>query len=437
MSELVVEEEVEERGGYGLPELPEGWEWTTLGEICDKPKYGWTTRAAESGSVRLLRTTDITRGSIDWSKVPWCGEAPAKLQEFKVSRDDVLISRAGSVGYSALIEEEPPEDAVFASYLIRFRPSDSINVRFLSHFLSSPLYWRAIGASAVGVALKNVNATKLSQIPVPLPPLESQERIATQIDARLGEISALETELDVAEKLQTQFRQALLRDAFTGRLTRGEELPDPAEMDEKGRPVLPAGWEWKKLGEIASCQLGKMLDKAKNKGQLSAYIGNINVRWGRIDLSELKEMRFTHNEREKFSLRTDDVIVCEGGEPGRAALWTSPRQDVYFQKALHRVRAKNELMPAYLVRYLEYASGTPAFSNLLTGTTIKHLPSQKLKILEVPLPPVSEQQRITDDLTSSIESAESLLREIDAVRSQIEAARASLLHQAFTGQLVA
>src|SRR6266576_2857433 len=105
--------------------LPNGWVSTTLGEICSKPQYGWTCKAAKYGRVKYVRTTDISGGKIDWDDVPFCAEIPDDVEKYRVRADDILVSRAGSVGVSYRITEVP-FDAVFASYLIRFKPLEPI-----------------------------------------------------------------------------------------------------------------------------------------------------------------------------------------------------------------------------------------------------------------------------------------------------------------------
>lgn len=99
------------------------WKWSTLGAVCSKPQYGWTTGAAATGNLKLLRTTDITSGQIDWDNVPFCREEPPEYGKYTLDQDDIVVSRAGSVGVSHLLRN--PEKAVFASYLIRFRAGES------------------------------------------------------------------------------------------------------------------------------------------------------------------------------------------------------------------------------------------------------------------------------------------------------------------------
>src|SRR4051794_40289628 len=93
------------------------------------------------------------------------------------------------------------------------------------------------------------------------------------------------------------------------------------------------------LINVADVQLGKMLSpKAKTGTHYFRYLRNTNVQWGRIDTSDLAQMDFSDHERKKFELRFGDLLVCEGGEPGRCAVWRNEIADCYYQKALHRVR---------------------------------------------------------------------------------------------------
>lgn len=98
------------------------------------------------------------------------------------------------------------------------------------------------------------------------------------------------------------------------------------------------GWEYIKISELFDVQLGKMLSEKARKGSLSAYLANFNVRWGRFDLSNLNEMFFSDREKEKFSIKKGDLLMCEGGEIGRCAVWKKEESPYCYQKALHRLR---------------------------------------------------------------------------------------------------
>jgi type I restriction enzyme S subunit len=113
---------------------------------------------------------------------------------------------------------------------------------------------------------------------------------------------------------------------------------------------LPPGWAFTTLGEIAETRLGKMLSKKARMGNGSRpYLRNKNVQWGRIELDDVLEMDFTEAELERFGVLAGDLLVCEGGEVGRAAIWRGQLEWIGYQKALHRVRPLGEIAPEYLL----------------------------------------------------------------------------------------
>ena len=160
------------------------------------------------------------------------------------------------------------------------------------------------------------------------------------------------------------------------------------------------GWEKKPLEVVADFCLGKMLDQKKNKGELLPYLANVNVRWGSFDLDDLREMRFEHHELDRYGLKSGDIVMCEGGEPGRCALWKGQKPDMMIQKALHRIRPHNCLLSEFLFYYLLYTGRTGHLAPLFTGATIKHLPREKLAKVEVMVPPLGVQNRIASVLAT-------------------------------------
>lgn len=159
-------------------------------------------------------------------------------------------------------------------------------------------------------------------------------------------------------------------------------------------------WKQAPLGELAEAQLGKMLDQKKNVGEYRPYLGNDNVQWNHFQLDEIKKMRFEDSELERFRLRRGDLLVCERGGPGRCALWESD-DEVYYQKALHRVRVGKELEPRYLLYYLINIGKTKEIQSYYTGgATIKHLPAAALKRVVISYPSPSVQRRIADILSA-------------------------------------
>ena len=172
-------------------------------------------------------------------------------------------------------------------------------------------------------------------------------------------------------------------------------------------------WQESPLGMIADTQLGKMLDAKKNEGEYHPYLGNDNVQWDGLDLSEVKEMRFKDSELSKFALRAGDLLVCEGGDPGRCAIWNSD-EEMCYQKALHRVRAHEGVLDnRYLYYYLVYIGSTQEIRQYYTGgATIKHLPAAALNRVKVRYPDLSTQCRIADVLSAYDELIENSRRQI-------------------------
>lgn len=156
------------------------------------------------------------------------------------------------------------------------------------------------------------------------------------------------------------------------------------------------------LGDIADICLGKMLDQAKNKGEYQPYLANVNVRWGGFDLDNLPKMKFQESEKERYGLRYGDILVCEGGEPGRCAIWKDQLPNMKFQKALHRVRVheKDADFRWLFYRFL-YAKSRGEFDQYFSGTTtIKHMPGEKIVKIKLALPDLKIQKRIGDILSS-------------------------------------
>ena len=169
------------------------------------------------------------------------------------------------------------------------------------------------------------------------------------------------------------------------------------------------GWQRKSLGSLFEVQLGKMLNKAaKEKAPQYPYLTNVNVRWGAFDVSQLNTMFFSDTEKRKFELRRGDILICEGGEIGRCAVWESPVAPCYYQKALHRLRPRGPILPRYFQVYMEHISGTKILTDFSSRTSIAHLTREKLIELPVLLPPLPEQRNIAEILRTWDEAIEKL-----------------------------
>src|ERR1035437_2465043 len=159
-------------------------------------------------------------------------------------------------------------------------------------------------------------------------------------------------------------------------------------------------WTTKRLAEVADLCLGKVLDDNKNRGEPLPYLANVNVRWGEFDLENLREMRFEHHEMDRYGLKRGDIVMCEGGEPGRCAIWKESALGMMIQKALHRIRPHECLDHRFLFYSFLHKGKIGTFAPMFTGSTIRHLPRQQLAKIEIEFPQLEVQRRIADVLSA-------------------------------------
>jgi len=203
-------------------------------------------------------------------------------------------------------------------------------------------------------------------------------------------------------------------------------------MSDNGKP-----WPSIRLGDLASemC-LGKMLDKQKNRGTFKPYLRNVNVRWFSFDLSDLKEMRFEEGEEARYGIQSGDLVICEGGEPGRAAVWKEQSTDARIQKALHRVRFRaDQYDSSFAMYFLYYGTLTNDFATHYTGTTIKHLTGKALSQVRFPLPSVNEQRRIVAKIEELFSDLDAGVAALERAKANLKRYRAAVLKAAVDGML--
>jgi type I restriction enzyme, S subunit len=190
--------------------------------------------------------------------------------------------------------------------------------------------------------------------------------------------------------------------------------PLPPIKSEEVPYELPQGWEWVRFGNVASNRLGKMLDKSKNRGNPKPYLRNTNVQWLQFVLDDVKEMKFEDDELDEFRVLPGDLLICEGGEPGRCAIWSDSALEIYFQKAIHRARPFSCVTSEYLQVCITNDAGRGQLAKYFTGATIKHFPGDKLNGYVIPLPPLPEQHRIVARIDQLMALCDTLDQQIDA-----------------------
>jgi len=392
--------------------IPEGWIKSNLGDVCrvvsgSTPK----TSVAEywGGGIPWITPNDLSKNS---DKVVFGGERSISQAGYDscstqlIPAGSVLFTSRAPIGYVAIAGAPMCTNQGFKSAI----PGPDIDGEFLYWQLqerTDSIQSRASGTTFLEISGKGFAATSLV-----VPPLEEQREIVRILEEQFSRLNAAAASLAAVRRKADQFRRSLLHHKV-GHLTS----------------------DYLQLDECASMTLGLMLDKGKESGEFQTrYLGNINVRWGSFDISSLKMMDVRPEQMERSTVKAGDIVVCEGGEPGRCAIWLEPTP-IAIQKALHRVRPREGFLAEYLALILESEFRGQSQHSLFTGTTIKHLPKEKLRLVKIPNVPISEQRSVVSAFEAVDSSISHAVAHFDRVETGISAARRSLLQAAFTGEL--
>ena len=353
---------------------------------------------------------------ISWGKYE---ESP----EIKVNNGDILLVKTGSSYGKCAFVESLFEKATINPQFVVLRHI-SINPEFLTLILQSQYARKCYNEFVIGTAIPTFTQEKLSNMFIPLPPIYEQNRIISQVSKLMVLISHIAEESLFLFKNIEHVKSKILELAITGKLVPQNPDDEPAAellrrinpeaqivTDNGHYPQLPANWCYCNWFDIADNQLGKTLDKEKNKGVERPYLCSINVKWNDFDTSVLKTFLLSDDEKERYSVKPGDLLICEGGDVGRCAIWQSS-EEMYYQNALHRVRFKDEIMASFYLYVLMAYKDNGLIESVCNGVTIKHFTQNSIKKLLFPLPPISEQQRILKrikEFFSMIESIEQSL----------------------------
>ena len=414
--------------------LPDSWCWLPIREATSDRGQCVPQTAFTYIDVTAI---DKEKGFIAKPKVLQANEAPSRARKI-VRKGDVVYSCVRPYLLNVAVVEEDFDPLPIASTAFAVLYGHGLVLPWFQWIvLRSPFMVTRVEEEMRGQAYPAINDSDFARLPFPLPPLAEQHRIVAKVNELMALCDRLEAaraereatrdrlataslarlnvpdpdpamfQHDVAFALNNltplttrpdqikALRQTILNLAVRGKLVPQDPNDEPASELVKRAKIkdpgagafeLPASWTWANVGAVADSRLGKMLDKAKNKGKPRRYLRNINVRWFDFDLSDLLEMRFEDSELPEFALRFGDVMICEGGEPGRAAVWDARETDIYFQKAIHRVRFLGFVDSNYFVRALRASADDERLAGYFTGTGIKHFTGKGLAAYSFPPP---------------------------------------------------
>lgn len=411
--------------------LPEGWVGTRLAEICSKPQYGYTTKSSISGEIKYLRTTDITNGPLNWDTVPYCLDNPDDVKKYQLHDRDIVISRAGSIGFSSLVCN-PPKNTVFASYLIRFTPSNFISEFYLKKYFESGEYWSQLNSMSAGNAVQNVNAQKLSTLLIPIAPVCEQKIIAEKLDNLLSRVESIKNRLENIPALLKKFRQSVLSAAVSGKLT--EEWRRGFLCKDSD---ISANWSRLGLSEVGELSRGKSKHRPRNDPRLFGnehpfiQTGEVANSFGRIKEATKFYSDFGLSQSRLFPKGTLCITIA-----ANIADTAILDIDACFPDSVVGFIPNENAARSMFVKYLIDVN-KQKLETFAPATAQKNINLKVLNELILPFPSIKEQTEIVRRTEQLFAFADSVETQVNNALTRVNNLTQSILAKAFRGELSA
>ena len=438
--------EYRDSGVEWLGKVPAHWEIRRLRNVADM-RVSNVDKHVKDGEnpVRLCNYVDVYNNDYINKRMDFMHATATneEIERFRLERNDVLITKDSEtwvdIGVPALVTE-PAWDLILGYHLALLRPRpEKLAGAYLLRALQSKGLAYQFHVEAKGVTRYGLSLAGITSVWLPLPSLSEQAAIVRFLDHADGCIQRyIQAKQKLLQLLEEQ-KQAVIHQAVTGQIDArtGQRYPAYKDSGVEWLGDVPAHWQIAALHHRYSQCLGKMLDSKRITGNhLLPYLRNVDVQWDQINTMDLPTMDIAPEEYERYTVQHCDLLVCEGGEIGRCALWSGGLPRCGFQKALHRLRPRNarEDMPRYMCYALRAAAKADAFNDGHLST-IGHLTGEKLRVHRFPFPPVAEQDLLVRFLDSVVEqidhSVSCVHRQIDLLQEY----RTRLIANVVTGTL--
>ena len=442
-------------------ELPTGWAWCRWTHIAQTIQYGYNAPALETGTVRMVRISDIQANGIEWDNVPFCEIDDVSAEKYRLNSGDILFARTGgTVGKSYLVEDVP-FDSVYAGYLIRTKCWPTISPKYAKVFLESEFYWEQLRDGVVATAQPNCNGQKLSAMILPLPPLSEQHRIVAKIEELMTKVGEYENAAQQLTEFKARFsadlKKSILQAAAEGKLVPQDPNDEPASVllekirAEKQKLIktgrlkrdkhesvifrgsdrltyetrdgetvciedelpfkIPKSWAWVRLGSVATIIRGSGIkrDEIVPVGLPCIRYGELYTTYQtRID-AVISHTTESVASRAK-SIKHDDVILTLTGENkediGMAAAYLGKDDAVVGGDVA--VLKDHHCDPLWLSYFLAAPFAVGQKAGMSNGDIIVHLSVQSVASIMVPLPPLAEQKRIVAQIEKMLKVSAAL-----------------------------
>ncbi|MCS7249269.1 MAG: restriction endonuclease subunit S [Anaerolineales bacterium] len=418
--------------GYRMTDLgplPEEWRVVRLGDVFNPiPKRLRQVRVQSTKTYRMLTVRLYAKGVT--LRAEQIGAKIGSRILFEAKAGDFVFSkidaRNGAWGF---VPECLSGALVSNDFPMLTLSSNLAEKDFVEFALSRPAVWIQLRGFAVGTTnRRRLQVPEFLKTPIPLPPLPEQRAIAHVLRTVQAAKEAGERVVEALRAL----KKSLMRHLFTYGPVPIDAVEHVPLRDTELGP-LPAHWQVVRLGEVFEIQQGKSLSpKSRSGPRMRPFLRTVNVLWGRIDLTSIDEMHFEEAEEDRLALKPGDLLVCEGGDIGRTAIWEGQLPICLYQNHLHRLRARGEnTLPTFYMYWMQHAwTFLGIYSGAGNKTTIPNLSRSRLSSFLIPLPPLAEQREIARIL-------QAVDRRIQAEEAHVHALEAlfrTLLHELMTAR---
>ena len=390
--------------------LPNGWKWCKLEDIVCELKYGTSEKSSSVGKIAVLRMANLTNwGTIDYSDLVYSSN-DEDIKQYSLKKDDLLFNRTNSsewVGKTAVYKEERP--AIYAGYLIRVRPI-LISSDYLNYVMNSSYYrnW-CYNVKTDAVNQSNINAQKLSQLMIPVPPLKEQERIIIEIAKWISLIDTIKNSKENLQVIIKQAKSKILGLAIHGKLVPQDPNDEPAsELLKRINPKaeitcdnahytnLPVGWVMCKLSDLCRIENGFAFSSDNYKSQGIPLVRISNINHNTIDITECVYIEGVTDDRFKIS-KGDLLIALSGATTGKMGVYPFD-ETAYLNQRVGNIKIlnKSSLSPNYRNTYMQ--SKVDEILKIAYGGAQPNISASVIGNFDFPLPPYKEQIRIVETI---------------------------------------
>lgn len=398
----------------------------TVGIVITPSKY-----YVDSG-VPAVRSLNVKNGKLTDDELVFFSPADnERLSKTRIYKDDIVIVRTGETGSCAVVDER--FDGANCIDLIIIRKSRHLRPKFLQYFLSSAEAIAEISVKSNGAIQQHFNIQLVRELGLLQPSLEEQDAIISFLDREAQKIDRLIEVRNKQVRLLQEHRKAVIHRAVT------QGLNQQASLIVTSLPWaqhMPAHWGKKRLKFLGQIVLGKMMsNKDAGEMKLCPYLKARNVQWELVDVSDIDEMWFSQEEMRKLRLAYGDVVVTEGGEVGRAAMWRGELEECYLQNSVHKVTFRKPHDPEYFLYQFAAAGHAGHFEAVANRISIAHLTRDKLADLTLLVPPPDEQRLILSSIKRETAKLDAVLLKFQRELDILAEYRASLISHAVTGKI--